>query len=554
MSPLHATNEASDDDDEFAFELERLDEALSSGSVIDQQDQAFQPAGDSQSHDSSLQRAARVLHLMRRVRQFEEHSLHSAESPAGQNPHPCLGDTPSESANLGTHRSQPPAEDGAGYPPTMELIPKTIGRFRVRRLLGQGGFGLVFLADDTALQRPVAIKIPRLETLATITHTDRFLREGRAAAALNHPHIVPVYEVGEFGGVPYIASAYCPGLNLAEWLQQRSEPVSPRTAAALVARMADAAQHAHQRGILHRDLKPANILLEFPEPSDNETAGGDPANDSSVANHEFASVGRTGSADDHAIAEFDLAARARINDFGLAKLDGAELATQTTGTLGTPSYMPPEQADPAAGKLGPPADIYSLGAILYELLAGRPPFQEATVLATLDAVRHRQPKPPRKIVPGVPADLDAITLKCLEKKPQHRYDSAAALVDDLERFLTQRPVRARRIRSAERFLRWCRRNPAMASLVFAVVLLAIGSTISSLRLAVAQRETRRALDDAVKANRQAVESEYSAQVALAHSIQQTSAPGQRSESLRAASRRSVGPATGHRFRHAPRTS
>lgn len=523
MSQPHRETNSPAEDDRFAAELERLDQSLSHGSDLQSMPHSEEAHSkgahsDCSLPDAKLEGAADVLQMMRRVRRFEEQSRASIGSPIQR-------DTGRESG-----RSETPGgrSSEADLVPGMPAIPEMIGRFRMIRLLGSGGFGLVFLAIDTKLDRRVAIKVPRLEVLATASNADRFLREGRAAASLNHPNIVPVYEVGEFGGVAYIASAYCDGSNLAEWLQQRSGLVSPQAAAALVARLADAAEHAHRRGILHRDLKPANILLEFVLHVD-----GSDTVDSEGAAAETSDPDAVTSADEQSLSQFDLAAQSRISDFGLAKLSDAELVTQTTGTLGTPSYMPPEQADPNAGRLGPEADVYSLGGILYELLTGRPPFQEATILATLDAVRAAPPKPPHKIVSGIPADLEAITLKCLEKKPDHRYDSAAALADDLERFLNHQPVRARRIRSGERFLRWCRNNPVIASLVAAVVMLAIGSTIASFRLAISRGETRAALSAAVTANRQAIRSEYAAQVALATSVQQSSAAGQRVEGLKA---------------------
>ncbi|MEM8668956.1 MAG: WD40 repeat domain-containing serine/threonine protein kinase [Planctomycetota bacterium] len=487
-------------EEHFAEELAKLDESISTNNAV-----SSNPEGSARRDteiDAALQQAADVLQMMRRVRQFEGESL----SHIGE-----VLETPASNV----HKTPATSSEDAATPDS----PKMIGRFRVVRLLGAGGFGLVYLAIDTKLDRRVAIKVPRPEILATADNAHRFLREGKAAAALNHPSIIPVYEAGEFGTVAYIASAYCHGSTLAEWLDRRAEPVTPFAAAAIVARLADAAEHAHRRGVLHRDLKPSNVLLELPETNGGKTPDHLPTE----------------------IGEFDVASRARISDFGLARLDESTSAskaspsqsasTLTTSTLGTPSYMPPEQADPTLGTLGPASDVYSLGAILYQLLTGRPPFQEATILATLDAVRHRAPTPPHKLSLDIPADLEAITLKCLEKRSAHRYVSAADLADDLERFLDHRPVRARKVGSGERFVRWCRKNPVVASLACAVVLLAIGSTVASIRLAVSRSETRNALNEAVKANEQALLNEYRAQVALAGSIQRSSSPGQRTDSL-----------------------
>lgn len=528
-NPTHQANDSPGDDERFAKELERLDQSLSSvgdgsqpGStspeeLVDPGDTDVDGEEiDAEEIDDALNQAADVLQLMRRVRRFEEQSSSSIGSPLARE---------TQTAD----DSVTPRDVHATKLPDGDVAPKMIGRFRILRLLGSGGFGLVYLAVDSKLDRQVAIKVPRPEVLATSSSADRFLREGKAAAALNHPNIVPVFEVGEIGNVAYIASAFCPGLNLAEWLHRHGKLKSQRAAAAIVARLADAAEHAHRRGILHRDLKPANVLLELPAQEQPHSTT-EPKGDDVSGNHSDVERGEEVWS---AVSEFDLAARVRINDFGLARLDDTTAITQTTSTLGTPSYMPPEQADPEFDSVGPASDVYSLGAILYQLLTGQPPFQEATILSTLDAVRHRAPTPPRKLVDGLSADLEAITLKCLEKRREHRYQSAAALADDLERFLDRSPVRARRIRSDERFARWCRNNPLVASLAGAVLLLAIGSTVASVLLARSRSETRDALEAAVRSNRQSLQNEYRAQVALADSVQKSSAPGQRVESLTA---------------------
>jgi len=329
-----------------------------------------------------------------------------------------------------------------------------IGRFQLRRELGRGGFGVVLLAYDPRLQRDVALKVPRADVLFTPELRERFQREARAAAGLDHPNIVPVYDAGEIGPVCYIASSYCPGVTLAEWLRQRTEPVPFADAAELVARLADAVQHAHSRGILHRDLKPANILLS----PDRDDAGRLPSSELRAP---------------------------KITDFGLARvLEGADGAappdpTRTGVALGTPSYMAPEQAEGKLDRLGPATDVYALGAILYELLTGRPPFRCESELDTILQVRSADPVPPPRLRPKTSRDLETICLKCLAKESIKRYATAEALAADLRSYLAGGRIVARPVAGLERASRWCRRRPLVASLLGAlalVVAVALGTT------------------------------------------------------------------------------
>ena len=272
------------------------------------------------------------------------------------------------------------------------------GRFQIQRTLGQGGFGIVFLAWDPTLRRQVALKLPQPETLVTTEARKRFQREAHAAAGLDHPNIVPVYESGSVGTVTYIAAAYIPGPTLALWLAHQTRPVPGRDAARLVATLARAVEHAHGRGVLHRDLKPSNILLQSPlEPND----------------HDYVKTGF--------LADFE----PRITDFSLAKLaDGLGPDTKSGVPFGSPPYMAPEQAEGKLSAIGPPTDVYGLGSILYEVLTGHPPFVSQGQLDTLRQVIADDPRPPRRLRGDLSSGLEAVVLKCLEKDPARRYSSA----------------------------------------------------------------------------------------------------------------------------------
>jgi len=300
------------------------------------------------------------------------------------------------------------------------------GDYELLEQIARGGMGVVYRARQRSLHRIVAVKMILAGEFAQPAFVQRFKAEAQAAASLRHPHIVTVHEVGEQDGQHYFSMEYIDGGNLAELV--RSQPLPANTAARYLRAIAEAVEFAHQRGILHRDLKPSNILIDpFDEP--------------------------------------------RITDFGLARrLTGDAELTLTGQTLGSPGYMSPEQVAARRGDLGPATDIYSLGAVLYHLLTGRPPFQADTLSAILLQVRDAEPVSPRLLNPGTPRDLETICLKCLEKDPSHRYASAAELAEELTRFLRQEPIRARPAPLAEKAFRWCRRRPALAALTLALFL------------------------------------------------------------------------------------
>jgi eukaryotic-like serine/threonine-protein kinase len=343
---------------------------------------------------------------------------------------------PSSSLNPPTHRRKFQAQTE---------LPQIPG-YEVESILGHGGMGVVYKATHRRLHRSVALKMLLAGDFASPDELARFMREAEAVAALRHAHIVQVYDVGDFEGRPYFTMEFVEGGNLAQKLAGVAQPA--REAAALICMLADAVDAAHRAGIVHRDLKPSNILL---------TSDGTP----------------------------------KITDFGLARrLEGDPALTRSGARVGTPSYMSPEQARGVLGAFCPCVDIYSLGAILYETLTGRPPFQAETAAEMERQLLAEEPMPPSRLNAKVPRDLNTICLKCLAKNPLHRYGTARELVDDLVHFSLGEPITARPIGHLERLIKWARRRPAFAAAIPVAILAVALATVGVIQFESRQTELR----------------------------------------------------------------
>jgi len=375
-------------------------------------------------------------------------------------------------------------EAGPAEPRALPAVPG----YEVLEELGRGGMGVVYKARQLALHRLVAVKMIRAGVEAEPGELARFRTEAEAVARLQHPNIVQIHEVGEVDGRPFCALEFVAGCDLNTYLA--GTPLPPRAAAGLVEVLAHAISAAHQCGIVHRDLKPSNVLL----------AGGEttPAGGAAGATPRPALAGLV----------------PKITDFGVAKLlpggagaTASDEQTQSGAILGTPSYMAPEQARGRSKDVGPAADVYALGAVLYECLTGRPPFKAESAWETLQQVINEEPVPPTRLQPRLPRDVETICLKCLQKEPGQRYASAEALADDLRRFASGQPIRARPVGAAARLGRWARREPVVAGLLGALLLaLTGGLTAVGLlwRRAEANfRESRRQYDRAEEGSRDA---------------------------------------------------
>ncbi len=346
-------------------------------------------------------------------------------------------DTPPPGTTVTVPPGDTPTVDGTDPPePEPGAMIRYFGDYLLLKELGHGGMGVVYKARQISHNRPVALKMHKADVLATEDERRRFQNEAEAVALLDHPGIVPILEVGDHEGHRYFSMKLIGGPSLDTKLA--AYVADSKAAARLVATVAEAVHHAHQRGVLHRDLKPANIILD---------EHGEP----------------------------------HVGDFGLARLvkSDSEL-THSGAILGTPSYMAPEQASGRRGAVTIASDVYGLGAILYAVLAGRAPFQSDSVAETLQQVRDRAPEPPSRLNPHTPRDLEVICLKCLNKDPARRYGTAQALADDLGRWLAGEPIEARPVGAVERWWLWTRRNPVIAGLIASVALaLILGAVVSS---------------------------------------------------------------------------
>lgn len=361
-------------------------------------------------------------------------------------------------------------------------VPERIGRFRINGQLGCGGFGIVYEAFDDELCRPLALKVQRPEAMMSPILRRRFQREASGAARLRHPNICTVYEVGKEGPQIWIATELCTGGSLADWLRAEHPKPELHAVARFIAAVADALAYSHEQGVLHRDLTPSNVLLEPSDPSSNR-------------------LGR--------LAEYS----PKVIDFGLAKfreVSGQE--TRSGARLGTPEYMAPEQAAGQLDQVCPATDVYALGAILYALLVGHPPFQGETDLVTLRQIAEYDAVRPRRVCPDTPRDLEAICLKCLEKNPARRYATAKALASDLRRFLDNRPTIARPQTTFEHCVKIIRRRPALAALV---LLATFGSLAFALQTWSYIGQLKKARDSAQESEQQAESARVRAESAAA---------------------------------------
>jgi WD40 repeat protein len=363
---------------------------------------------------------------------------------------PALARVASRAPGAGVDSATLAADADSGDAPerlAAMATPTRLGDFELVRRLGEGAMGVVFEARQVSLNRPVAVKMIRAGLFAGEADLRRFRIEAEAVAHLDHPRIVPIYGVGEHQDCHYFSMKLIRGGSLAHRLA--AYPADPRAAARLVAEVAQAIQHAHERGILHRDLKPSNILL-------------------------------------------DEEGRPLVTDFGLAKRSGDDSSlTQSGAIVGTPSYMAPEQASLHKLAVTAATDVYGLGAVLYALLTGRPPFVADAILETIEQVRGRAPAPPSRLNPRVGRDLETICLRCLEKDPIRRYATADALAQDLRRWLDGEPIAARPVAAAARIWMWSRRNRIVAGLLAALVVLALGTTWQWWRAEGLLRQARR---------------------------------------------------------------
>jgi eukaryotic-like serine/threonine-protein kinase len=402
--------------------------------------------------------------------------------------------------------------------------------YEIFERLGIGGMGVVYKARQISLDRIVALKMTAQLGASALEARHRLLAEARAVASMHHPHIVQIFEVGDYEGVPYFSMEYIDGGSLAQYLRKGRWP--GQLAAAAVECLARTIHVAHLQGLVHRDLKPSNILLQTvargqpapqsanPGAGNNQTDGALAAAEPAVAGCVFPHPGPFVKA-----PVFSL----KIADFGLAKLlDAGADRTRSGMVVGTPNYMAPEQVRREAGKVSPATDVHALGVILYEMLTSVTPFRAAGVLETLDQVLHEDPLSLRRLQSGIPRDLETICLKCLRKEPDRRYQSALEMAEDLCRFQAGEPVQARAMGQAERAWKWCRRRPAQAALLASVALFVNALMIGAL---VANFYLHRARDTAVQAEESALRALRQSYLDQARLGRLNPSAGQRTRSL-----------------------
>ncbi|MEM7014753.1 MAG: serine/threonine-protein kinase [Verrucomicrobiota bacterium] len=343
------------------------------------------------------------------------------------------------------------AESGPVFQPADSILPTNgapiqIGDYELTEIIDRGAMGVVYRANQLSLNRTVALKMIRGTVLRTETDAVRFQQEAEAAAGLAHPNIVPIYEVGELHDQPFFTMKLVDGGNLADRMEETREDLT--AAVEMLAKVARAVHAAHQAGVIHRDIKPSNILLDD---------SGEP----------------------------------HLTDFGLSKISGSENAFTLSGQIvGTPSYMAPEQA--VKGEtVSTLADVYSLGAILYQLLTGKPPVAGDSIIEMIGQLKDADPVAPSKNRPDVDPDLETIAMRCLDRAPEKRYDSARLLAEELERWLAGEPILARPLRKREHLTRWARRNPKLAMATFASTLLLLVILIGSPIVAIQQTRAKR---------------------------------------------------------------
>ncbi len=404
-----------------------------------------------------------------------------------------------------------------------------VGRFVIQKKLGQGGVGVAYRAWDPSLKRVVALKLLRSGQHATAQELARFRIEAEAIARVSHENIVRVYDVGEVDGEPYIAMEYCSGGNLADRLRQ--SPLSVREAAEVIYRVASGVAAAHRMQIIHRDLKPGNVFLQPAESSLSDQN----------ANHlQDTDVGTPVRPHPPTVMISNIDLRGgtqiipKVSDFGLAKLLDMDSGQTRTGTiLGTPAYMAPEQTYGSEQLIGPAVDVYAVGAMLYECLANRPPFGGSTIVETLEQVRSREPVPIRKLQPKVPADLETIAHKCLQKEPAKRYATIQMVVDEVGRFLADEPILARPVTRWERGVRWCRRNPGLAALSSLAAVLVACLIVAAVWLKIDRDLVLASEQKTLKAERGRLGNFYQASLGEMRSVRTSGIQGQRETGLQA---------------------